>query len=171
MSKYNELVLRAWDDWEQETGAESGSPDDFIAWASRNGRLAPQPRDVNKILRRQVTTALRQAVRVDDNGITYRAKQSVTLFDDGAVMRRFFDTDTGGTTTLRQKSVKQRREAVANHVYRAVCDVDHMNSVFPSDPQLSFFADFHDDVAEKRAADLAKKADDDDEEDDGDDVP
>jgi hypothetical protein len=97
----------------------------------------------------------RQAKRFDEDGVfTYRAKQSVTLFENGMATKHYFDTDKGGTQTLRQKSTKQRREAIAHHVYRAVCDVERMNKVFQDEPQLNFFPDFHDDVAELRAAEL-----------------
>ena len=116
-------------------------------------------------MRRQVTQALRQARRFDDEGgFTYRAKQSVTLFEGDAAIKHYFDTDNGGTATLRQKSVKQRRDAVANDVYLAVCDTERMNKVFPEDPQLTFFADFRDDVAEHRAAELSSRDRDDGEE-------
>ena len=111
------------------------------------------------MLRRQVSQSLRQARRYDeDGGFTYRAFQSASLFESGDVIKHYFDTDTGGSPSLRQKSVKQRREAVANDVYRAVCDVDRMNNVHRDDPQLNFFTDFTDDVIELR---LAEQADDD----------
>lgn len=60
------------------------------------------------------------------------------------------------------KAVRQRRDAVASDVYRAVCDMEHMNKVFPEDPQLSFFLDFADDVAERRASDLLNRDNEDD---------
>jgi hypothetical protein len=63
----------------------------------------------------------------------------VTLFENGMATKHYFDTDKGGTQTLRQKSTKQRREAIAHHVYRAVCDVERMNKVFQDEPQLNFF--------------------------------
>ena len=38
-----------------------------------------------------------------------------------------------------------------------------MNKVFPEDPQLNFFMDFAEDVAERRAADLLNQDREDDE--------
>lgn len=164
MANYNEQVLRLWDEWIEETKQNSGDPGDFVDWARSAGRLALQPQDVKNVLRKQVTQALRQAKRYDEEGgYTYRAKQCVTLFENGLATKHYFDTDTGGTQTLRQKSVRQRREGVAHSVYRAVCDVDRMNKVFPDDPQLSFFTDFSDDVAELRAAEIAGNTDEEEE--------
>jgi hypothetical protein len=152
MANYHEQVLHAWDEWELETKAESGDPDAFIAWAVAHKKLAPRPQDVASLLRRQITTVLCHAQRIDEKGVPYRAKQSVLLFEGGVAQRRWFDTDTGGTPNLRQKAVHQRREGIAHRVYRAMCDVEHMNHTFPEDPQLKFVLDFHDDYAEKKAA-------------------
>ena len=152
MTSFNDQVLRHWTDWEETTGDESGDPDAFVSWAIENRRLLPRPQDVRKLLRRQVTTALRQASRVDDNGVTYRAKQCVTLFDGDIALKRWFDTDNGGTSNLRQKAVRQRRDGIANDVFRAMCDVEHMNTHFPKDTPLQFVLDFTDDYEEKKAA-------------------
>jgi hypothetical protein len=168
MADYHEQVLRLWDEWVAETGQPSGAgnPADFIDWAVAAKKLAPRPQDIKRILREQVTRELRKARRFDiEGGFTYRAKQCVTLFDGGVATKHYFDTDTGGTPTLRQKATKQRRDAIAHSVYRGACDVERMNKVFPDDPQLNFFTDFTDDVAELRAAEMRS----DDEEDDNDD--
>lgn len=159
---FNGQVMRAWDEWEATTGEDANNPDDFVAWAMEHKRLLPQLQDVRRLLRRQVTSVLRQAMRTDANGITYRAKQCVSIAEEGVQLTLYFDTDHGGTPSLRQKAVRQRRDAVSHHVYRALCDVEHMNSVFPDDPQLSFLLDFAEDCAELRAAELMARDDDDD---------
>lgn len=156
MANYNEQVIRLWDEWILETHKSSGDPNEFIDWAHSSGRLGLRPQDIRKVFRTQVTQALRQAKRCDEEGgFTYRAKQCVTLFDNGLSAKHYFDTDTGGTQTLRQKSVRQRREAIAHDVYRGVCDVERMNKVFHDEPQLNFFTDFTDDAAELRVAEIS----------------
>ncbi len=163
MANWNEQVEDLWDEWIAERGQESGDPGDFVDWAMAERRLVPRPQDIRQILRKQVTQALRQARRFDsEGGFYYRAKQSVLTFEGNTPIRHYFDTDTGGTPGLRQKSVKQRREAVAHDVYRAVCDTERMSKLYPEE-QLSFFTDFTDDVAELRAVDALNKDADDDE--------
>lgn len=153
MTKYNDDVNKLWDEWMEETGQVSGDPEEFVDWAMAAKRLLPHPQDVKKLVRRQVTQSLRQAKRFDEEGgFTYRARQSVTLFDGGEARKHYFDTDKGGSPTLRQKSVKQRRDAISDHVYRAVCDTERMNKAHPEDPQLNLFTDFTDDVVELRIA-------------------
>ncbi|MGF1623354.1 MAG: hypothetical protein ACFCVH_00610 [Alphaproteobacteria bacterium] len=164
MANADDQVVISWDEWIAETGQDSGDPDEFIDWALAKRLLFARPQDIKKLLRRQVTRALRQSKRWDEEGgFTYRAKQCVTLFDTvGEARKHYFDIDKGGTQTLRQKSTKQRREAIAHDVYRAVCDVERMNHNFPDDPQLSFITEFKDDVAEHRAAELRERDDDED---------
>lgn len=163
MANFNEQILRAWNEWEQTTGAEANNPDDFVIWAMENKKLLPHLPDIRRLLRKQVTTAPRQASRVDDAGFSYRAKQCVMVLEEQLLLRLWFDTDKGGTTNLRQKAVRQRRDGIASDVYRTVCDVEHMNKAFPDDPQLSFIKDFSEDFAERRAAELLGRDKDDDE--------
>lgn len=164
MADWNEQVYRLWEEWAAETREDSGNPGDFIDWAVDRRRLTPRPQDVKQMLRKQVTQALRQFKKFDgEGGFYYRGKQSVTLFDGPAPITHYFDTDKGGTATLRQKATRQRRDAIANDVYRAVCDVDHMNRVFSEDAKLNFDPNFSDDVEEKRATDIAERDNDEDE--------
>jgi len=153
MPNFNEQILRAWDEWESETGADASNPDDFVTWAMEKKKLLPHIQDVRRLLRKQVTTALRQALRRDEGGFSYRAKQCVTLAEKGLQYRWWFDTDTGGTATLRQKAVRQRRDGIANDVYRGLCDVEHLGKKYPQE-QFSFMLDFTEDCAERRAVDL-----------------
>lgn len=161
MATYNEQVLRAWDEWEALTGQEAGNPDDFVTWAMQNKKLAPFPQDIRTLLRKRVTTALRQVLRVDENGITYRAKQCVVSTKEGTQIPLWFDIDIGGTPNLRRKAVRQRREAIVNDIYRAKCDVDHMNFAYPEDGKIQFVLNFTDDYEERKAAEMLKSIEDD----------
>lgn len=108
MSDYNEQVNRLWDEWIAETDQESGDPGEFVEWATKKRLLALGPQDVKQLLRKRVTQALRQAKRYDvAGGFHYRSKQSVTLFDyAGVSIKHYFDTDSGGSMTLRQKATR-----------------------------------------------------------------
>jgi hypothetical protein len=61
MANYNDQVLRLWDEWIAENKVDSGDPADFVEWARSSGRLALQPQDVNKLLRKQVTQGKRHS--------------------------------------------------------------------------------------------------------------
>ena len=151
MANYHEQIAQAWDEWESQTGDEANDPDDFIDWAVKNGKMVPRPEDIRKIFRRQVSTALRQVHRTNDEGITYRAKQCVTIVEEGKQRTLWFDVDWNGTPGLRQRAVKQRREAIANDVYRAMSDVEHMNYAYPNDEPIQFELDFTEDYEERKA--------------------
>ncbi len=151
MANYNEQLIRAWDEWEATTGDDANDPDDFIDWAIANKRLLTPLEDVRKIHRRRISEALRQVHRIDAEGTTYRAKQCVVISEEGKQRTLVFDVDSKGTPQLRQKAVKQRRDAIANDVYRAMSDVAHMNFAYPNDDQIQFELNFTEDYEEKRA--------------------
>lgn len=151
MANYNEQLLRVWEEWEETTGDEANNPNDFIDWAVDKGRLTPRPEDIRKIFRRQVSTALRQAMRVDEMGTSYRAKQCVSIIEEGVQRTLWFDVDKGGTPRLRQKAARQRRDGIANDIYRAMSDVEHMNYAYPKDEPVQFELDFTEDYEERKA--------------------
>jgi hypothetical protein len=151
VTNYNEQVIRAWDEWEEITGNDANDPDDFLDWAIANNKLHTRPEDIRKIHRRRLSEALRQVHRVDEEGTTYRAKQCVAIIEQGRQRTLVFDIDKNGTPQLRQKAAKQRRDAIANDVYRAKSDVDHMNYAYPHDEPIQFELDFTEDYEERKA--------------------
>lgn len=156
MANYKEQLLRAWEQFEAETGADAINPDDFVTWAMENEKWRPRPQDVRKILKKEMTTALRQVMRENENGVTYRAKQCVKVLEDGEQIPLWFDVDFGGTERLRRRAARQRRDAIAADVFRARSDVDHMNFKFPSEKPIQFHLDFTEDYEERRAIEKMK---------------
>lgn len=157
MANNNEQMLRVWEEWEETTGEDANNPNDFIDWAVSKGRLTPRPEDIRKIFRRQLSTALRQAMRVDEEGTTYRAKQCVSIIENGEQRTLWFDVDRGGTPQLRQKAARQRRDSIANDIYRAVCDVEHINFTYPGDKPIQFELDFTEDYEERKALEAIER--------------
>jgi len=151
MATYNDQVMIAWDEWEDQTGNEANDPDDFIDWAIANNRLRTPLEDIRKIHRRRVSEALRQVHRVDAEGTTYRAKQCVMIIEEGRQRTLVFDVDKNGTPQLRSKAVRQRRDAIANDVYRAMSDVTHINFAYPLDEPVQFELNFAEDYEERKA--------------------
>jgi hypothetical protein len=153
VANYNEQVILAWEEYENESGRLANSTDDFLTWALDNGKLAPQPEDIRTGLKRRITAALRQKHRIDEDGVVYRAKQCVIDTEATPPVPLWFDTDTGGTPNLRKKAVRQRRDGIANDVYRAMCDVDHMNKRHSE--HIQFVMDFSEDYLERKAAEAS----------------
>lgn len=151
MANHNEQLIRTWNEWEDLTGNEANDPDEFIDWAVANNRLHTRPEDIRKIHRRRLSEALRQVHRVDEEGTTYRAKQCVTIIEEGRQRTLVFDVDKNGTPQLRQKAAKQRRDAISNDVYRAKSDAVHMNFAYPHDEPIQFDLDFTEDYEERKA--------------------
>ena len=146
----------AWDEFESQNDQAAINPDDFATWAMKNGKWRPRPQDVRKMLKQDMTAALRQVMRENENGITYRAKQCVKIMEDGVQLPLWFDVDFGGTDRLRRRAVRQRRDGIAADVFRARSDVDHMNFKYPSEKPIQFLLDFEDDYLERRAEERLK---------------
>lgn len=152
MANYNEQLILAWEEWVKSTDDNANDPNEFIDWAIKNSKIAPKPEDIRKIFRRQVSTALRQVMRTDKEGVTYRAKQCVKINEGGEQRTFWFDIDDQGTPQLRRKAAKQKRDSIACKVYRAKSDIEHMNNVYgEKDGQIEFVLDFTDDYEERKA--------------------
>ena len=121
-----------------------------------NNKLTPRPQDIRRILRKQVTDVLRQAVRKDADGITYRAKQCIRIFEEGVQYSFWFDIDRGTANNMR-KATLQKRKAIADACFRAKCDADHFSNDHPEEAPIQFVLDFSDDVAELEAEDRDDK--------------
>jgi len=159
MAKFKEQVLTAWNEWEAQTSEAANNPDDFVKWALANKKLAPQPRDIRRILRSQVMDALRQAMRTDDDGITYRAKQCIRISEEGAQYTLVFDSDKA-TYNLQSKASASQRKAIISDVYRAKSNVDHYNNSNTVGPTINFVLDFTDDIADLEVEERKKKEED-----------
>ena len=96
-------------------------------------------------------------MRVDEAGNAYRAKQCVSIIEEGAQRTLWFDVDKGGTPQLRQKAVKQRRDGIANDIYRAMADVEHINFAYPEEEPIQFELDFSEDYEERRALEMLER--------------
>jgi hypothetical protein len=156
MANFNEQVMRSIEEFTLQTGQNAINPDDFITWALKNSRLSPRPEDIRTLLKRRVTSAMRQQRIVDEDGVEYRSMQCAVSWDEssGEQISLWFHTDTGGTPALRKKAVKQRRDAIADDVYRAVSDVVHMNK--QHNENIQFVMDFTDDYLDRKAAEQIK---------------
>ena len=156
MANYKEQLLSAWDEFEAQSDAAAINPEDFVTWAMENNKWHPRPQDVRKIIKKEMTSALRQVMRENELGITYRAKQCVKVLEEGEQIPLWYDVDLGGTDRLRRKTARQKREAVAADVFRARSDIDHMNFKYPSENPIQFHLDFTEDYEERRAFEKMK---------------
>ncbi|MCF6293271.1 MAG: hypothetical protein L3J04_07755 [Robiginitomaculum sp.] len=156
MATINEQWILAWNEYETLTSAKAINYNDFITWALENDKWKPRPQDIRSLAKKEVGAALRQLMRIDERGVTYRAKQVVKILEDGNQLTFVFDIDTGGTDNLRRKAIRQRRDAVAADIFRARSDVDHMNFKFPTEEPYQFPLDFSEDYEERRAEERMK---------------
>lgn len=99
---------------------------------------------------------MRQEMRTDANGITYRAKHCVRKSENGVQLVLWGDIDKMPKPFM-EKSFAQRRRGIADDCYQLKNDIDHFNNERSPDCLVQTSFDFSDDVEEMAAADRIKK--------------
>jgi len=155
MATYDDQLVAMWEEYEASTEQELNDPDHFADWAISSGRWTPRPKDIRKQLRADLTDALRNVLRTDPDGITYRAKRCVKIADEGIEMSLWFDTDKA-TRSVMQKSVAQQRKGLVDNAFRLKCDVDHFNTASSPENPIQLVLDLTDDVAELEVVERQK---------------
>lgn len=155
MVAYHKQLVRLWDEFEKEIGAEANSTPDFAEWAIKNRRWQPKPQDINKRLAADMADALRHEMRIDENGIKYRAKICIKTKVGGVQLPLWADADTAPQNFV-EKSASQRRRLIAGDCHQLKSDVDHFNLTRKPETPIQLLLDFTDDVAELEAIEREK---------------
>lgn len=151
MAKFSEQMQAIFDRYTEEVDSSPVSLDNVAAWAIEQGLYRPQPRDVVKLCREALAESLRQEKRIDAQGRKYRAKHSVRTNIGGVQLSLWADIDNAPRSFM-EKSLSQRRKAIADDCFQVKQDVDHFNDENPTELPIQIVLDFTDDVAEMEAA-------------------
>lgn len=154
---YKDKMIKLFRQFEQENGQIPVSTNEVAAWAIENNLWAPRPQDVRKLCAADMADALRQEMRTDANGITYRAKHCVRKSEGGVQLVLWADIDSSAPRSFMAKSFAQRRRGIVDDCYQLKCDIDHFNNERSPEAPIQKCFDFTDDVAEREAADHAKR--------------
>lgn len=152
MVAFNKQLVRLWDEYEKEVGTEENSTLDFADWALKNKRYIPRPRDIRKLVAAETADALRHAIRIDENGIRYRAKICIRTTFGGVQLPLWADADKASQNFI-EKSVSGRRRKIVGECHQLKSDVDHFNLTRKPETPIQLPLDFTDDVAELEAID------------------
>lgn len=147
---YKERMQDLWEQYAAEHGEEPSSIADCFEWAIRNGLWRPKPLDVAKIFQREMGDALRQKMRNDASGRTYRAMQCVRQSAGGVQLSLWGDIDKVSRDFM-EKAVQQRRKGLVDDGYKLKQDVDHFNEYRTPEEPISLVLDISEDVAEREA--------------------
>lgn len=149
---YKENMQSLWVQYADENGEEPSSIADCFQWAMKKGLWHPKPVDVAKIFQREMADALRQKMRTDASGRTYRAMQCVRESKGGVQLVLWGDIDTVSRDFM-EKAVQHRRKGLVDDGYKLKQDVDHFNEYRSPEEPIQLVLDVTEDVAEREAWD------------------
>ncbi|MHC8494525.1 hypothetical protein ACTU44_17675 [Thalassospira sp. SM2505] len=147
---YKEQLRKIWRQYEVENGEEPHTVRECFDWAVERGLWAPRPQDIAKIFGREMSEALRQEIRVDEQGRHYRAKHCVRENRGGVQLALWNDIDRAPRSFM-EKSFQQRRQGIVRDSYQLKMDVDHFNDSRSKGNPIQLILNFEDDVAEIEA--------------------
>jgi len=147
---YNEQLRAIWRKYEAVHGEEPHTVRECFDWALSAGLWRPRPQDVAKIFGRDMSEALRQEMRVDEQGRQYRAKHCVREVKGGVQLTFWNDIDRAPRAFM-EKSFQQRRQGIVRDSYQLKMDVDHFNEYRSTLKPIQLILNFEDDVAEIEA--------------------
>jgi len=150
---YKENMQSLWEQYAAEHGEEPSSIGECFEWATRQGLWRPKPVDVAKVFQREMADALRQKMRTDASGRTYRAMQCVRESKGGIQLSLWGDIDIVSRDFM-EKAAQQRRKGLVDDGYKLKKDVDHFNEYRSPDQPIQLVLDVTEDVAEREVMDM-----------------
>lgn len=114
------------------------------------GFKLPEPTDPFDMLAKKLSVAAREEMRTDKTtGRSYRANHAVQK--DGTQQSFWIDIDEA-PRKLMHKSLIKRRDQIIGDALQLSLDLDHWNSINPSEEPIDIPLDFTEDVEERKNA-------------------
>src|SRR4051794_12709210 len=116
MANFTQQMIDVFDRYAAEVDASPTPLEDVASWAVEKGLYKPNLRTLVQMCRDDMADALRQDVRIDAEGRTYRAKLSVRTSVAGTQLSLWADADLAPRSFI-EKSTHQRRRQIAGDCF------------------------------------------------------
>lgn len=149
-------MQKLWHRYDSNREHRPSSAKQAVAWAVRDGLLEVPEVDPLDILADQLSQALREEYKVDEQGRRYRVNHAVRVTRHG-VQYTFWGVMGFAPHAHMQNAFAQRRELIINDNFQLKTDVDVYNSLFRGkNPPIQIVLDYSEDVAEREAIERLK---------------
>jgi len=129
--------------YKEETGEKEVDNKSVAAWMIKRGVKPPTPKTEIDILAAEISSALREETRYDQNtGRPYRANHAV----DTAQGVFWIDIDEKPKRSIMQKSLMKRRQQMVADGFHLTLDAEHWNSENPEQTAIQISMDFELDI-------------------------
>jgi hypothetical protein len=151
MSIKNERMQRIFRYYRDQHGRSAADTRVVVEWAVKRGLLQmPRPVDPYDVLAHDMSSALREEMRVDPStGLSYRVNHAVVGRDASGVQHTIWDDIDEAPRSHMQKAFTQRREQIVGDCFQLKVDVEHYNTHHRDERSIQMPLDFTADVAER----------------------
>ena len=152
MPTKNERLQQVWHHYDDDKEHQPTSTREAAMWAVKEGLLELPPKvDLYDLLAAQMSSALRDEYRTDDQGRRYRVNHAVRITKSG-VQQTFWGVMGFAPHEHMEKAFTQRREQIVGDNVQLKIDVDVYNDLnVGKQSKIQLVLDYTDDVAEREA--------------------
>lgn len=147
----NEMLQRAWHQYEKEIGHLPASAREASVWAVKKGFVSLPDVDPYDVLADEMARALREEYAKDSKGRRYRVNHAVRVTKRGVQYTMWAILQAAPREHM-QRAFIQRREQVVGDLVQLAIDVDVYNDMNKDSEPIQIPLDFTHDVEERRAA-------------------
>ena len=161
MATKHEMMQRIIRDYRDETGEKDADMHKVVRFAVRKrGMKLPTPPDPYDMLAKEFSVAAREETRVDKKtNRPYRVNHCYPITVDGKQMHLWIDIDDDAPRFKMVMATGKRREQMIGDGLQLTLDLDHWNSINPSEEPIKADMDFTDEIEwRKNAPEEQKKA-------------
>jgi len=144
-----ERLQQIWHEYDTQRSHKPTSAREAVEWAVKEGKLELPEVDPYDILAGQMSQALREEYRQDEQGRRYRVNHAVRVTKSG-VQYTFWGVMGFASHEHMEKAFTQRREQIVGDNTQLKTDIDVYNEmVRGKHPPIQLVLDYTEDVAER----------------------
>ena len=147
MSDYTKQLQQIVKEYQQSGEEWPASSADIARWALRNNKYNLRAPTIERIIRREISQAMREEYITDAKGRRIRAKHPAQVRRDGEQIVLWDDIRTA-TRSHMEMAFTHRRNHIVGECRQAKTDVDSYNDAHPQEKPIQMVLDFTNDVEE-----------------------
>lgn len=138
--------------YKTKTGEQEVDMHKVAAFAQKMGWPLPKPKNPLDLLAQQFSTAAREEIRYDaKTGKPYRANHALQTKQGDDLFNVWIDIDEAPRPAMRKSFVNRREQMVGDGLQLSL-DMDHWNSIHPTEEPIELPMDFTDDIEWRKNA-------------------
>ena len=161
ISDYTNQLQRIIREYQQSGQAWPASSADMTTWALKNHKFDLRTPTIERILRRDLSQAMREEYITDLKGRRVRAKHPAKVNRDGEQIMLWDDIRTAPRSHM-EMAFQLRRNHIVGECHQVKTDVDSYNDARPDERPIQMVLDFTSDVKELEELEKMGKQNDED---------